>query len=305
MQRFLVRRFFVLLITLWVVSIVIFVLGRIAGDPLDILLDDYATAEDKADLERELGLDKHVVVQYLIFITNAVRGDFGTSIRDKRPVSQIILERLPATFELGGAAFLLSMLVGVPLGVLASVRRGSAFDWVARTLALVGQAAPSFWLGIMLIFFFGVKLEWVPVFGRSGPTSVILPAPTLATIVLAGNVRLVRSAMLDVLDSEFVKLARSKGVRETAIVWKHALKNAVIPLLTFSGVSLGFFVTGSLVTETVFAWPGLGRLAFDAVFDLDYPLLQGVVIVFTLMYCLASLMVDVAYAYIDPRIRYG
>ena len=305
MQRFLIRRLFTLAITLWVVSIIIFAMARASGDPRGVLLSDYAGPDEWEEMGRVLGLDKPLVTQYALFIKGAVRFDFGDSLIDNQSVMGIIIERLPATFQLAAAAFGFSILVGVPLGVISAVKRGQPIDYLARMLALFGQSAPPFALGIFLIFLFSVKLEWLPTFGRTGPSSIVLPAITLGGFFIAANVRLVRSAMLDVLDSEYIKLARAKGVSSRTIIWKHALKNAILPLLTFSGITLGILITGALVTETVFAWPGLGRLAVTAVFTIDYPLLQGIVIVFTLMYCVASMMVDIAYAYIDPRIRYS
>ena len=217
----------------------------------------------------------------------------------------VILDRLPNTLQLGVAAFAFSVLVGVPLGILSAVKRGSALDLTGKLVSLIGQSAPPFWLGIMLMFFFAVKLGWVPPYGRQEWSSILLPGITLGWFYVAANLRLIRSAMLDVLDSEYIKLARAKGVSQRMIILKHALRNALIPSLTFAGVTLGALVTGSLVVETVFAWPGLGKLAIEALFGADYPLLQGVVIVFTLMYVTAALTVDVLYAYIDPRIRYG
>ena len=216
-----------------------------------------------------------------------------------------IWERIPATLHLGLVAFVFSVVVGVPLGILSSVKRGGILDKMGKLVALIGQSAPSFWLGIMLIFLFAVRLEWVPPSGRHDWNSVILPAITLGWFSVAANLRLVRSAMLEVLDSEYIKLARAKGVPEKTIIWKHALRNALIPPLTFAGVTLGAMVTGSLVAETVFAWPGLGQLAVQAMQSADYPLLQGVVIIFTLMFVLAALLVDILYAYINPRIRYS
>jgi peptide/nickel transport system permease protein len=299
------RRLFTLVITLLVVSVIIFAMARASGDPRGVLLSDYAGPEEWEEMGRVLGLDKPLVTQYGLFLKDAIRFDFGDSLIDGQSVMGTIIERLPATFQLAAAAFGFSLIVGVPLGVLSAVKRGKPIDYLARFLALFGQSAPPFALGIFLIFIFGVKLEWLPTFGRSGPSSIVLPAITLGGFFIAANVRLVRSAMLDVLDSEYIKLARAKGVSTRHIIWKHALKNAILPMLTFSGITLGILITGALVTETVFAWPGLGRLAVTAVFTIDYPLLQGVVIVFTLMYCVASMMVDVAYAYIDPRIRYS
>ena len=283
----------------------IFGMSRAVGDPRVLLLDDYSTKDDWDRLGRELGLDKPYYEQYGIFIKDALKGEFGESIQQGRPAMHIILERLPATMQLGFAAFVLSLIVGIPLGILSAVMRGSLLDQFSRIIALIGQSAPPFWLCIMLMFFFAVQLDWLPPFGREGPKSVILPAITLGWFYAAANLRLIRSAMLDVLDSEYIKLARAKGVSSRSIILKHAFRNALIPPLTFAGVTLGALVTGSLVTETVFAWPGLGKLAVDSLFGLDYPLLQGVVIIFTLMYVGASFLVDVLYAYIDPRIRYN
>ncbi len=305
MQRFLVRRFFISIITLFVVSVVIFAMSRAAGDPRHIFLDDYSTQEDWDRLTVSLGLDKPYYQQYGIFLSDALKGDLGMSIREKRPVIEIMIERLPATMHLASVAFGFSILLGVPLGVLSAVRRGTAMDAGGKLIALVGQSAPNFWLGIMLMFFFAVKLDWVPPYGRQSSLSIILPAITLGWYYVAANLRLIRSAMLDALDSEFVKLARAKGVTPAGVIWKHALRNALVPALTFAGVTLGALVTGSLVVETVFAWPGLGQLAIQALFSSDYPLLQGVVMLFTILYVLAALLVDVLYAYIDPRIRYA
>tara|TARA_B100000586_G_C19974425_1_gene369208 strand:- start:79 stop:801 length:723 start_codon:yes stop_codon:yes gene_type:complete len=239
-----------------------------------------------------------------MFIKDALRGEFGESIQQGRPAMHIVLEHLPATIQLASASFLLSLFIGVPLGIMSAVKRGSIIDQFARAVALVGQSAPPFWLGIMLMFFFSVNLGWLPPFGRDDPRGVILPAITLGWFYAAANLRLIRSAMLDVLDSEYIKLARAKGVPSRTVILKHALRNAIIPALTFAGVTLGALVTGSLVVETVFAWPGLGKLAVDALFGLDYALLQAVVIVFTLLYVTASFLVDVLYAVVDPRIRY-
>ncbi len=305
MQRFLVRRILMALVTLLAVTVIIFVMSRAAGDPRHIYLDDYSTQEDWDRLTINLGLDKPLYLQYAIFLKDAVRGKFGESIKEGRPSMEIIIERLPATFQLGISAFLFSVIVGVPLGILSAVKRGSFLDITGKVVALVGQSAPVFWLGLMLMFFFAVKLEWLPPYGRQEPTSIILPAVALGWFYAAANLRLLRSAMLNVLDSEYVKLARAKGVSNNVVIWKHSLRNALIPVLTFAGITLGSLVTGSLVVETVFAWPGLGQLAIQALVGNDYPLLQAVIVIFTLMYVIAALMVDIMYAYIDPRIRYA
>ena len=305
MQKYLVRRLVLAVVTLLAVSLVIFILSRSAGDPVSLMLDEYSTQEDIDRMMAKLGTDKPYYQQYFLFLKDAFRGDLGNSIKEGRPVRDVILERLPATMYLGVTAFIVSLLVGIPLGILSSIKRGSLIDQVGKIVALLGQSAPPFWLGIMLIIFFAVSLRVFPPYGRDDWNSIILPAITLGWYYAAANLRLVRSAMLDVLDSEYIKLARAKGVPYWSVVMRHAFRNALIPPLTFAGVTLGALVTGSLVVETVFAWPGLGKLAIDALYAFDYPLLQGVVVVFTLLYVLVAFMVDVLYAYIDPRIRYA
>ena len=305
MQRFLVRRFLIAIVTLLAVSVIIFAMARVSGDPRTMMLGEYFTQEQYDLVGQKLGLDKSYFEQYWIFIRDLARGDFGKSIKENRPAGDVIWERFVSTFELGGAAFLFSIIVGIPLGILSAVRRGGIIDNFSKIVALIGQSAPNFWLGIMLIFLFAVRLEWVPPSGRHDWNSIILPAITLGWFFVAANMRLVRSAMLDVLDSEYIKLAKAKGVSNVSLVWKHALRNAIIPPLTFAGVTLGNLVAGSITTELVFAWPGLGLLAINATLGSDYPVLQGVVIIFTLLYVGAALLVDVLYAYIDPRIRYA
>ena len=305
MQKYLVRRLALAVVTLLAVSLIIFIMSRASGDPRHIMLDDYSTEEDWQRMGEVLGLNKPYYQQYFIFLGDAARGDFGQSVKEGRPVTDVILERLPATLYLGLTAFLVSLLVGIPMGILSAVKRGTLVDQFGKVIAMLGQSAPPFWLGIMLIIFFAVSFELLPPYGRDDWNSIVLPAVTLGWYYAAANLRLVRSAMLDVLDSEYIKLARAKGVPNRGVVLRHAFRNALIPPLTFAGVTLGALVTGSLVVETVFAWPGLGKLAIDALFAFDYPLLQGVVIVFTLLYVVAAFSVDVLYAYIDPRIRYS
>ena len=304
MQRFLIRRVMTMIITLFVVSVIIFALARIGGDPRSLLLDDYASAAQWEQLGVELGLDKPSYQQYGIFMMNAFQGDFGQSIMKRKPVIDVIASRIWATAELAIAAFLFAIVVGIPLGVLSSIKRGSKFDQFGKVVALIGQSAPSFWLGIMLMFWFAVGLGWVPPSGREDWNSIILPMITLSWVFIAGNLRLMRSAMLDVLDSEYIKLARAKGVSGRAVIWRHAFRNALIPPLTFAGVNMGSLMTGSVTTELVFAWPGMGQLAIQAVLNFDYPLIQGITIVFTLLFVGAALAVDVLYGYLDPRIRY-
>jgi len=306
MLRFVARRLIFTVITVLAVSLIVFSMARAAGDPRFLLLSDQSSgATDQwEELGKKLGLDKPYYQQYGIFIRNLATGDFGKSTVEGRSARDVIGERFLATLELGISAFIFSALLGIPLGILGAVKRGGILDQMGKMVALIGQAAPGFWLGIMLIFLFAVRLEWVPPSGRDEWTSRILPTITLGWFFIAVNMRLVRSAMLDVLDTEYIKLARAKGVPGTVVIWKHALRNALIPPLTFAGVSLGNLVAGSLTTELVFAWPGLGRLAVTSTLSSDYPVLQGVVIVYALLYVGAALVVDVLYAAIDPRIRF-
>ena len=305
MLPFLARRLLFAIITLFVVSLIVFAMARIAGDPRTMMLGDFTTTQQFERVGERLGLDKPYYEQYWIFLKGMVRGDFGTSTATTKEVTGLILQRLGATFQLAGVAFLFAIIVGVPLGVLSAVKRGSIFDQLGKFVAFIAQSAPSFWIGIMLIFFFSVRLGWVPPSGRGEWNSIFLPAFSLGWFFMAANMRLVRSSMLDVLDSEYIKLAKAKGVGRRAVIWKHALRNAVIPPLTFAGVSLGGLVTGSISTELVFAWPGLGLLAINSTLQSDYTVLQAVVIVFTLLYLAAAFLVDVLYAFADPRIRYA
>ena len=307
MQRFLVKRLIITFITLLAVSLIIFIMARASGDPRTLMLSELSTGDvdQWEELGKKLGLDKPYYEQYGIFLRDMLTGNFGKSIKENREAADIIWERLIATFQLGVAAFAFSIIVGIPLGILSSVNRGGILDNIGKVVALIGQSAPPFWIGIMMIFFFAVNLGWVPPSGREDWKGIILPAVTLGWFFVAANMRLVRSAMLDVLDSEYIKLARAKGVSSNAIIWKHALRNALIPPLTFAGVTMGSLVAGSLTTEVVFAWPGLGRLAVTAMLASDYPVLQGLVITYTLLYVGAAFLVDVMYAYIDPRIRFA
>ena len=295
-----------IIVTLIAVSMIIFIMARVTGDPRVLLLDENASQEQWERMGEELGLDKPYYHQYGLFMKDVLRGNFGESIKLQEPVMTAIAGRIWPTVQLGGGAFLLALLVGIPLGVLSAVMRGTAVDQLGRVIAMIGQAAPSFWLGIMFMFFFAVKLGWVPPSGREGWNSIILPMVTLAWGgFLAGSLRLMRSAMLDVMDSEYIKLAKAKGVSTRSLIWKHAFRNALIPPLTLAGVSMPAILTGSITTELVFAWPGMGQLAIQALYTSDYPLLQGLTIVFTLGYVGVALAVDVLYAYIDPRIRFA
>ena len=253
MKRFLIRRFLLTIVTLFAVSVIIFAMARISGDPRTALLGDFVTQEQYEAVGEKLGLDKSYFEQYWVFLKDLLLGDFGASISQGKPAREVIQKRLMATFQLGIAAFAFGVVVGVPLGILSAVKRGSIFDQMGKLVALIGQSAPSFWLGIMLIFFFAVTLKWAPPSGNQEWNSIFLPAITMGWFLVAANMRLVRSAMLDVLDSEYIKMARAKGAPSSSIIWKHALRNAIISPLTFAGVTLASLATGSVTTELVFA----------------------------------------------------
>jgi peptide/nickel transport system permease protein len=286
-------------------SVIVFSLARVTGNPLDVLLPLEATPEDYERVAKHWGLDKPLYVQYFVFLTKAVRGDFGMSWKwQGHSAMGLVVERLPATLELAGLALIISVLIAVPVGVLAAVTKDRPFDYAGKIIALLGQSLPSFWLGIVLMWIFAVTLGWLPTSGRGGISHMILPAVCLGWFQVAAMMRLVRSAMLDVLDSEFVKLARVKGLAEWKVVWKHCLRNAAIAPLTYFAITAGVLLTGSVVIESVFAWPGTGLLAVDAVRARDFQVVQAIVIVFAAVFIFTNLVVDVLYAYLDPRIRY-
>ena len=285
-------------------SLIVFVLSRALGDPATLMLSDYATEADREALRAELGLDRSWPVQYLSFVGHAAIGDLGRSIGGARePVVKIIMARLPASLKLAGVALVLSLVVGIPLGVLAATRYETWIDTATRTFALLGQAVPVFWLGIVLIFVFSVELRWLPTSGYGSAAHFVLPAITMALFTIAAVARLTRIGMLEALDSEYVRLARMKGLPESTVVLKHALANSLVPVLTYMGAFFATMVTGAVVIETVFGWPGIGRLAYEAIVDRDYPLMQGVVLVMTALFMLANLAVDLLHAWIDPRVR--
>lgn len=305
MIRFIFFRLLQSLVALALLSVVVFALARTTGDPLHLILPMNASEEDYANARRYLGLDRSYVEQYLSFVGRAVTGDFGTSIRARRPVIELIQERLPNSLRLAGFAMVVSLAMAFPLGVMAAVKKGSVVDRTAQVVAVLGQSLPTFWVAIVLVEFVAGRLQWLPAGGIEGFTSYILPGFTLGWFVVAGIMRLLRSGMLEVLDSEYVKLARLKGVVEHRVVWVHALKNALIPVVTFAGIYFAILVTTAIVVETVFAWPGLGRLAYDGITSRDFPVIQAVVLVTAAIVSAVNLGVDCLYAVIDPRIRYA
>ena len=305
MLRFIASRLLQSLAALALLSVVVFVLARTTGDPLHMILPMSATEEDYANARRYLGLDRPYVEQYLTFVGRAATGDFGTSIRARRPVSELLRERLPNSLWLALFALGVSLAMAFPLGVLAAVHKGTGIDRAAQIVAVLGQSLPSFWVAILLVEFVAGRWQWLPAGGNDGLASYVLPGFTLGWFVVAGLMRLLRSGMLEVLDSEYVKLARIKGVVEHRVIWRHALKNALIPVVTFAGIYFSILVTTAIVVETVFAWPGLGRLAYDGITSRDFPVIQAVVLTTAAIVAVVNLGVDLLYAVIDPRIRYA
>jgi peptide/nickel transport system permease protein len=292
------------LIALLLMSVVIFFLSRLTGDPVALLLGDGATEADKTRLTQELGLDQPIFVQYLTFLGKALTGDFGRSVAaGNQPALQLIMARLPASLSLAGVALAFTMVIGILFGVMAAVRHNSVIDIVVRLIALVGQSVPSFWLGIVLMYIFAVQLGWLPTSGYGQWQHYVLPAATLGLFTLAAITRLVRSSMLEALGSEYIKLARVKGLSESVVIWKHALANSLIPVVTFMGTFFAVMITGAVIVETVFSWPGIGRLAYESILARDFPIVQAVVLVITSLFIIANLLVDILYVAIDPRMR--
>jgi peptide/nickel transport system permease protein len=314
MQRYILIRFLQSLLALWVMSIIVFSLARFTGDPLDVLLPMEAGEGERERVAKHWGLDKPLFVnpsnpfeaQYFVFLGKALRGDFGMSWKwQGHSAMGLVIERLPATLQLAGLAILISVVLALPFGVLTAVWKDTLFDSVGKIVALLGQSLPSFWLGIVLMWIFAVSLGWLPTSGRGTWAHMVLPAVCLGWFQVAAMMRLIRSSMLDVLDSEFVKLTRVKGLSETKVIWKHCLRNAAIAPITYFAITAGVLITGSVVIESVFAWPGTGLLAVDAVRARDFQVVQAIVIVFAAVFIMTNLVVDILYAYIDPRIRYS
>jgi len=304
MTSYLVRRGWQSGLVLLGVSFVVFLILHLTGDPALLLLPPDASAEDIAKFRKAMGFDDPWPVQYLRFLKGAVRGDFGESVRHGEPAMGLVLERLPATFELAGAGLLIALCLAIPAGIVSAVRRNTAVDYVSTVVALLGQAMPTFWLGIMLILVFSVRLSWLPSSGRGDIEHLILPAITLGLFTTARITRLTRSGMLEVLGQDYIRTARAKGVSEPPVVWKHALKNASIPIVTIVGIELGTLLGGSVITETIFAWPGVGRLSVQAIFNRDYPVVQAAVFLLASTFVIVNFLVDIVYTYLDPRIRF-
>jgi peptide/nickel transport system permease protein len=304
MQRYIVIRLFQSVLTLIGVSIIVFTLVRLSGNPLDLINDEEQPGL-RAALAERWGVEEPFYEQYILFMKNTLQGDFGPSFRwEGRTATDLIVERLPATIQLGAAVFFFGLCIGMPLGVISAVQKGGFIDTVGKTLALTGLAAPTFWVSIVLIWIFAVELHWTPTSGKGGLDHMILPVIAGGTTGIASWLRLTRTAMLDALDSEYVMYARMKGLPEWKVVWKHALRNAlIVPITSFGGVISGI-ITGSVVLETIFAWPGVGLLAIQSINGRDYVVIQAITMIGAVTLILGNLAVDILYAYIDPRIRY-
>jgi peptide/nickel transport system permease protein len=285
------------------VSVLVFGLVHLSGDPVLLMVSPDAPPDVVTATRHALGYDRPLYEQLARYLSGAARGDLGVSLRINRPVAGLILARLPATLTLTSAAFLIAVVVALPAGIVSAVRRGSVVDRLAMAGAVAGQAVPIFWLALLLISLFGVRLRWLPVYGSGSPAHLVLPALSLSTIVMGRLARLVRSSMLEVLGQDYVRTARAKGLGEPRVLAAHALKNAATPIVTLLGLQFAQLLGGAVVTETIFAWPGIGRLVVEAIFNRDFPVVQGVVLVVSLIFVAVNVLVDLAYAVLDPRIR--
>ncbi|HET9492236.1 MAG TPA: ABC transporter permease [Methylomirabilota bacterium] len=304
MKRYIIKRVGYSLISLFLLSVVIFFFVRVTGDPAVLLVEPGASQSDLEAIREQLGLDRPLSVQYMTFLRDLLRGDFGHSFYYRTPVLELYLSRLPNSLLLASVAMLFSLFIGIPSGILAAVRLNGWWDRVGKIFALLGQSLPSFWVGLMLILFFSVHLGWLPSSGSGTVWHVLMPAVALGWLFAAAHMRLTRSSMLEVLGSEYVKLARLKGLPEALVIAKHAFKNALIPVLTLAGINLIIMVNTTIVVETVFAWPGVGRLLYEGISFRDFPVVQATVVLCGAMIVAVNLVVDVLYAVIDPRIRY-
>ena len=305
MNNYIIKRLFLTIPTVFgVVTLVFLVIHFIPGDPVEIMLGETASQTDKAKLRADLGLDLPIFTQYLGFLSNLFQGNLGTSFHFRQPAFELIMKRLPATIELSLGALAVALIISIPLGIFSAVKQYSYVDQGSLFLALIGVSMPNFWLGPILIIVFSIHLGWLPVSGRGDIYNLILPAITLGASMAAILTRMIRSSLLDTLKEEYIKTARAKGLPEPIILFKHALRNALLPVVTILGLQFGSLLAGSIITETIFSWPGIGRLTIQAIVSRDYPLVQACVMVVALGYVFINLLTDLMYAWIDPRIKY-
>ena len=307
-MRYIVRRLLQSVIVIFGVSVVAFGMLFLTGDPAEVILGPSADRMTVAQIEEyrvKMGFDRPWYVQYLSFVGNAFQGEFGYSFIRHQPAYEVIAERLPATLKLAAFAFLLSLTVSIPLGVLSATRPGTSLDHAVKMLALAGQSIPSFWLGILFILLFGVELKWLPISGSGSWQHLIMPGVTLAAFPIARNMRLTRSSMLDFLQRDFVRTARAKGISERRVIYAHVLRNSLLPIVTAIGLELGFLLGGSVITETIFGWPGVGRDIVAAIGAKDFFVVQAGVIMLATIFAGLNLVIDLVYVWVDPRIRFG
>lgn len=283
----------------------VFFMLRLSGDPVLLLAPMDTSRADLDEIRERMGFNDPLIAQFGRFMGDALQGDFGDSSRERRPAMEIVLERLPATLQLGAAALVISIVVGVPLGILSAVKHGTFWDKLARVISVAGQAIPGFWLGVLLIMLFSVKLGWLPTSGRGTAQHLLLPAVTLAALSTARYARLTRSTMLDVLGQDYIRTARAKGLTGWIVLTRHALKNASVSLITMTGLEIGRLIEGAVVVEQVFAWPGMGRVTVQALLNRDFAVVTAAVMLFAVMYTLANLLADLAYGWANPQVRLG
>lgn len=304
MQRYILKRLFQAVFTIMMIMVVVFVLLRLAGDPVAMLVPPDADEADVKALNEKFGLDKPLLVQFVAFVKSALQGDFGESFKWQEPALRLVLGRFPATLELALSAILLATIFGLSTGIASAVKKDSLFDRFGKAISLLGQATPSFWLAVMIMLLFGVKLDWLPVSGHGSLRHLVMPAVTISWISMASITRLTRSSMIDALKSDYIVMARIKGVPKRYVVMLHALKNASIPILTMMSMQFSYLIAGTVVVETIFSWPGTGRLAIQAFLARDFPVIQAFVLFASFIYITINLLVDILYAFIDPSIRY-
>ena len=293
------------ILVVFVVLSVVFLVSRLARNPVEYLTTDQTTAEEKELLKEQLGLSGPIGIQYVNFLVDAVQLDLGNSFISARPALGEVTSRAPKTLQLGAAALIFSLVLGIPLGVIAALNRASPTDWMARFLAVLGQAIPNFWLGLILIFFFAVQLDWMPTGGSGGVEHLVLPTITLGLLASAVSMRLTRSGMIDVMGTDFIRTARAKGLRESSIIWRHAVRHALLPVATILGIQVGYMIAGTVIVEQVFAWPGIGRLMLHTILVGDFPVMIAGILIISTSIVVVNILVDLSYPIIDPRIRAG
>ena len=303
MKGYILKRLFHSIFVLVGISLVVFIILHLTGDPAALLMPMDATPEQVAQFRKEMGFTDPIIVQYWRFFKGTLRGDFGQSFRHSQPALDLVMERMPATVQLTAAAMVIALAVAIPVGIISAIRRNSILDHIGMTGALLGQSTPVFWLGIMLILIFSVTIQWFPSSGRGEIQHLVLPAITLGMFTMARTARMMRSSMLEVMGQEYMKTAKAKGLSPGIVILKHALKNAAIPVVTIVGMELGTLLGGAVITETIFAWPGVGRLAVQAIYNRDYPVVQAAVFILASIFVLVNLIVDLLYTYLDPRVK--